>query len=109
VRTAQVHNAVGMRLCGWGEVSDARITEIAEAAAEPAVAKTLLLIGIDVSKPLDAQMTFGVLREVARMAQDPDFRKDIEHTRTWRPFRESVWNKGLLTRSLSSARAWPRR
>src|SRR6266852_853401 len=78
-------------------MSDAHITEVAEAAAEQAVSKTLLLIGMDVSKPLEAQMTFGVLREVARMAQDPEFRKDLEHTRTWRLLWESVRNKGVMT------------
>lgn len=42
------------------------------------------MIGIDTARPLEAQKTFGVLRDVARMAHDVDFRKDMEHIRTWR-------------------------
>jgi hypothetical protein len=74
-----------------------RLKEIAEAAAERTIRKTLLLIGVDVSQPIEAQETFGVLRDVARMARDADFRKDLEHARTSRLLWESVRDKGIMT------------
>ena len=82
---------------GGEELSDVtRITEIAEAAAERAVQKTLLLIGVDLKNPIEAQQDFSTLRDVARMARTSDFRKDLEHARTSRLWWESVRDKGTL-------------
>jgi hypothetical protein len=73
-----------------------KVTAAAEAAAERAVQKMLLLIGIDISKPVEAQETFSTLRDVARTARDPEFRHDLEHLRSWRRFWEKVCDKGAL-------------
>ena len=72
-----------------------RMAEIAEAAAERAVAKTLLTIGIDVRDPLQAQRDFALMREVGAFAASAEFRKDIEHTRRWRKAIEAIQSKGI--------------
>jgi hypothetical protein len=89
----------------------------AERASTKAVALTLLTIGVDVSKPLEAQRDFSVLREVGRIAMDPEFRKDLESARKWRrelerddgaaddiafarrrrKVAEALWSRGALT------------
>lgn len=70
---------------------------IAESAAREAVRETLLIVGLDVTEPLSAQRDFAVMREVGRLAMDPEFRKDIEHTRKWRKALEAIETKGVLT------------
>jgi hypothetical protein len=77
-------------------VTDAHIADIAETAAERAVQKTFLLIGIDLSNPIEAQHIFATLHDVAKMAHDAEFRRDLEHMRSWRKFWESVRDKGLM-------------
>jgi hypothetical protein len=70
---------------------------IAEQAAEKAVCKTMIAIGIDASDPLKAQRDFALWREMGELALSAEFRKDIEHTRKWRKAIESVEAKGTLT------------
>jgi len=36
------------------------------------------------------------MREVGALAMDPEFRKDIEHTRKWRKAIEQVETKGFI-------------
>jgi hypothetical protein len=64
--------------------TNAEVERIAEQAAAKAVRSTLLTLGIDVDDPIKAQEDFAVLREVGKLVRDPEFRKDIEHTRAWR-------------------------
>jgi hypothetical protein len=77
--------------------STAELRDIAEQAAKEAVRETLLSLGIDVSDPIAAQKDFMVLREVGKLVMDPEFRKDMEHLRTWRIAVKEVKSKGLLT------------
>ncbi|QXN72340.1 hypothetical protein RCSIMONEHASTD_11 [Rhodobacter phage RcSimone-Hastad] len=70
---------------------------IAEAAAKAAVEETLVKLGIDVSNPIKAQQDFMVLREVGKLVMDSEFRKDMEHLRTWRMAINDVKSKGLIT------------
>lgn len=79
-----------------GAATEARIVDIAEAAAERAMHKTLLLIGIDLTDPIGAQRTFATLHEVARMVHDEEFRADLEHMRWWRKTIESMRDKGMV-------------
>jgi hypothetical protein len=58
--------------------------DIAETAAKKAVRETLLTIGLDVANPIEVQRDFAVMRQIGRLAMDADFRKDLEHARTWR-------------------------
>jgi hypothetical protein len=70
---------------------------IAEQAAEKAVTKTLIAIGIDAADPLKAQRDFALWREMGELAMSAEFRKDIEHTRKWRRAIESIEARGTLT------------
>lgn len=70
---------------------------IAEVAAKAAVEETLVKLGIDVSNPIKAQQDFMVLREVGKLVMDSEFRKDMEHLRTWRMAINDVKSKSLIT------------
>lgn len=70
---------------------------IAEAAAKAAVEETLLTLGIDARDPIQAQKDFMILREVGKLVMDSEFRKDMEHLRTWRLAVKEVKTKGLVT------------
>lgn len=76
-------------------ISEDRIAAIAEAAAERAVWKTLIAIGINPADPIKAQQDFAIMREVGELARNSEFRKDLEHTRRWRLAVESVTTKGM--------------
>lgn len=79
------------------DATTAELQDIAEAAATKAVERTLLTLGIDTSDPIQAQKDFMVLREVGKLVMDPDFRKDMEHLRSWRIAVQEVKSKGLIT------------
>lgn len=78
-------------------MSHQEVEEIAERAAEKAVKSVLLSIGIDTKDPLKAQADFHQLRELIKLAADNEFRKDLEHMRTWRRRTESMTTKGMIT------------
>jgi hypothetical protein len=65
-------------------LSRADLEDIAERAARKAVQQTLLTVGIDVSNPLVVQRDFAVMRDIVGSVRDANFRKDLEHARTWR-------------------------
>jgi hypothetical protein len=69
------------------ELARDEVKEIAAVAAKEAVQEVLIAIGIDVSGPQairEAQRDFVVIHELARLALDSDFRKDLEFVREWR-------------------------
>lgn len=70
---------------------------IAEAAAKAAVEETLISLGIDARDPIQAQKDFMALREVSKLIIDPEFRRDMEHLRSWRLAVNEVKAKSLLT------------
>lgn len=70
---------------------------IAETAAKAAVEETLLMLGIDARDPIKAQEDFMVLREVGKLVKDSEFRKDLEHLRSWRLAVKEAKSKGFLT------------
>ena len=72
------------------------VREIAEATGREVVRETLLAIGLDPADPLKLQRDFVVMREVGALAMDPEFRKDIEHTRKWRKAIEQVETKSFI-------------
>jgi hypothetical protein len=78
-------------------IPQAQIELIAAEAAKKAVKETLLTLGIDADNPLAAQKDMMVLREVGDLIMDAEFRKDMEHLRTWRVTLNGVKSKGLLT------------
>lgn len=79
------------------ELNTSEIRAVAHEAATAAVRSTLLELGIDVDDPIAAQEDFAVLREVGKLVRDPEFRKDIEHTRAWRMALNEVKSKGIAT------------
>lgn len=73
-----------------------KMEEIADEAAERAVTKTLIAIGIDASDPLRAQRDFALWREMSALAASPEFRKDLEHIRRWRKMTDDIQAKGVM-------------
>lgn len=78
-------------------IPQSQIEQIASEAARKAVKETLLTLGIDADNPIAAQKDMVILREVGELVMDSEFRKDMEHLRTWRLSVNSVKSKGLLT------------
>ena len=76
-------------------LDEADIAAIAERAADRAVRGMLTTLGIDVDDPLAAQKDFAILREVGDLVRDPEFRKDIEHMRSWRLAMNEVKVNGI--------------
>lgn len=72
------------------------IEDIAQRAAEKAVKTVLLQIGINVDNPIDAQRDFYLMREAGKLASDIEFKKDIDHIRSWRLRTQSVTTKSIL-------------
>lgn len=72
-----------------------RIEEL-KAIARATVHETLTTLGIDASDPLQAQQDFGTMRDLVKLARDPEYRKDWEHARKWRLAIESATSKGFL-------------
>lgn len=72
------------------------IEEIAERAATKAVHSILITLGVDVQNPLEAQRDFHTLRDLTKLAADPEFQKDLQHIRAWRKRSEAISSKGAL-------------
>lgn len=72
------------------------VETIAEKAAQRAVKETFLHIGINLDNPLDAQRDFYLMREIGRLAEDENFRKDLQHIRSWRLRTESATRGGVI-------------
>lgn len=70
--------------------------DIAQRAAEKAVRTILLQLGINVDNPLDAQRDFYLMREAGKLASDIEFKKDIDHIRSWRLRTQSITTKGII-------------
>lgn len=72
------------------------MNQIAEEAAEKAVQKAMLTLGIDATDPLGAQQDMVAVREMREMISDPEFRRDMQHLRRWRRTMDSVEKKGVV-------------
>lgn len=72
------------------------IEAIAEKAAQRAVKETFMHIGINLDNPLDAQREFYLMREIGRLAEDENFRKDLQHIRSWRLRTETATRGGVI-------------
>jgi len=73
------------------------MSRVAEEAAERAVQKALLSMGVDHANPLESQRDMVALREVRALLTDEEFKRDLAHLRQWRKAMEGVQSKGLLT------------
>jgi hypothetical protein len=76
--------------------TQAEMEDIAERAATKAVHSVLTTLGIDITHPFEAQRDFQTLRDLTKLAADPEFRKDLEHIRMWRKRTEAITIKGML-------------
>ena len=79
------------------EKTKAVIREVAEEAANRAVARTLTSLGIDHENPIEVQRDLAALRELRGFIEDPEVQQDLMHLRRWRKAMESVQSKGLMT------------
>lgn len=75
----------------------ALLKDIAEAAADKSVAKMLTAMGLDPANPIGSQDLFGVLRDIAMRARDPEHLKDQEWMRRTRQRSEGMVGKVLVT------------
>lgn len=80
---------------GPGDV--ALLKDIAEAAADKAVAKTFLAMGLDTNSPLAAQRDFSVLRDIAENVRDDAFRSDMDWVRKTRTRMDGIIGKVIFT------------
>ncbi len=73
----------------------ALVEHAAEEAAERAVARTLLTLGVDSSNPLDTQRDMAAIREMRAVFEGPDFQLDMLHLRRWRMTMEKIESRGF--------------
>lgn len=57
---------------------------IVREAVGSAVKQTLTTIGIDMTDPIKTQEQMAALRDIAKMLDDDEFKKDLAHVRRWR-------------------------
>lgn len=62
-----------------------------------AVKETLVTLGIDTSNPIKAQEQMAAVRDLAKLLDDEEFKKDLAHVRRWRKSVEEVSNVGIKT------------
>jgi len=71
------------------------LEKLAERAAEHAIKKVLLNLGIDTTNTLESQDTFAAMREVKDLIHDDDFRRDLYAIRDWRKGMADIKSKTL--------------
>lgn len=62
-----------------------------------AVKETLVTLGIDTSNPIKAQEQMVAVRDLAKLLDDEEFKKDLAHVRRWRKSVEEASNVGIKT------------
>ena len=76
--------------------TQALMKSIATKAAEEAVAKTLVSLGIDPQNPIEAQRNMQALEEIRKNMEDREYLADQVHLRNWRKTMNNIEGKGLL-------------
>lgn len=71
--------------------------DVVSEAADEAVRKALVSLGVDPTNPLETQRDMAALRELREMASDEAFQRDMMHLRRWRKAMDGIQNKGILT------------
>ncbi len=66
-------------------------------AVTSAVKQTLTSLGIDASDPIKTQEQMSALRDIAKMLDDDEFKKDLAHVRKWRQSVDKVSDVTLRT------------
>ena len=70
---------------------------IADAAADRAVARMLIGLGINAADPISVQQDFSRLRALRALTEDEEFQLDLAHLRQWRLAVGSVRNVSMRT------------
>jgi len=73
------------------------INEAATTAVSTAVKQTLISLGIDVNDPIRTQEQMSALRDIAKMLEDDEFKKDLASVRKWRQSVDKVSDVTLRT------------
>lgn len=66
-------------------------------AVGSAVKETLTTLGIDANDPIKTQEQMVALRDIAKMLEDEEFKKDLAHVRRWRQSVDKVSDVGIRT------------
>lgn len=83
-----------------GELSPgdvALLKDVAEAAAEKAVNKCLIAMGLDPNDPIKAQEDFSIMRYVGEKIRDPEFKEDLAWLRRSRTLSQGIFGKAFMT------------
>lgn len=75
----------------------ALLRDLAEAAAEKAVHKCMIAMGLDPGDPIKAQNDFGIMRHVGEKMRDPAFKADLDWARRARLRSEGIFGKIIIT------------
>lgn len=75
----------------------ALLRDLAEAAAEKAVHKVFVTMGLDPANPIKAQEDFSVMRYVGDKIRDPAFKDDLAWVRRSRLRGEGIVGKAMAT------------
>lgn len=75
----------------------ALLKDVAEAAAEKAVQKCLVAVGINPHDPIKTQEEFSIMRYVGDKVQTPEFKEDLAWLRSTRLRSQGVFGKAILT------------
>lgn len=66
-------------------------------AVSTAVKETLMSLGIDVKDPIKTQEQMAAVRDIAKMLDDEEFKKDLAHVRKWRQSVDKVSDVTIRT------------
>lgn len=90
-----MEDRVSIRQLTPGDV--AILKDVSEAAAEKAVKKCFVAMGLDPEDPIKAQKDFGIMRYVGEKVRDPEFEGDLAWLRRARKHSDGMIGKVLLT------------
>lgn len=78
------------------ESTRALMQTVAEGAAHKAVSSTLVSLGLDTAKPIEAQRNMLALRDIRELVTNTEFQKDLIYMRKFRKTMEGIESKGYV-------------
>lgn len=88
-------NRIHLGNLGPGDV--ALLKQVAEEAAERAVHRTFMAMGMDLDDPLRSQRDFAILRDFSEKVSDSEYRADLMWVRQTRTRMDGMLGKAVLT------------
>jgi hypothetical protein len=82
---------------GVNDMTNEELQIVVSQAVTSAVKQTLTSLGIDASDPIKTQEQMSALRDIAKMLDDDEFKKDLAHVRKWRQSVDKVSDVTLRT------------